>query len=216
MAIETVGTPTTKGPTGTTMTVPSGLQEGDVVFVMLFSDFNVTPAAPTGFENGQYGSNDIDWGWFYKVMGATPITSVSLTHSSCQYTSGICFALRGIDPANVLDVATPSRAIGSSGMPNAPSITPITDGAMVLAFGFLDDDLVTATAPSGYTMIKYHQEDNAFFRSTAMVAYKILASAGAEDPGVFGGGGSDAWVACSCAVRPIKEAQTGLEMGCNF
>lgn len=220
MAISFVGTPTTKGSTGTTMEVPSGLQDGDVVFVMLFSRRNTTPDAPTGFEVGQkggYSPYSIDWGWFYKVMGETPITEVSLTHSYCQYTCGICFALRGINPDNVLDVLSPSPANGSSGAPNPPAITTETDGAMILIFGFLANDLVVATAPSGYTLIKYHQE-NASNSSTAMAAYKILETAAEDDAGTFGvGSGSDNWVACTCAVRPItEEAQTGLEMGCNF
>ena len=216
MAISLVGTPTTKGSTGTTMSVPSGLQEGDVVFVMLFSDANVTPQAPTGFETGDNGSSEIDWGWFYKVMGATPITEVELTYTYAQYSSGICFAVRGVDPSNVMDVSIPTKATGSSGMPNAPQITPVTNGAMILVFGFLDDDLVVPTAPSGYTLIKYHQEDNGpYYYSTAMVAYKILETAATEDPAAFGGSGSDAWVGAICALRPVT-ASIGLEVGVCF
>lgn len=217
MAISLVGTPTTKGITGTTMSVPSGLQEGDVVFVMLFSDWNVKPLAPTGFEtgdNGAGGSSYVDWGWFYKVMGATPITKVELTYTYAQYSSGICFAVRGVDPSNVMDVSIPTKATGSSGMPNAPQITPVTNGAMILAFGFLDDDLVVPTAPSGYTLIKYHQENDDPRFSTAMVAYKILETAATEDPAAFGGNGSDAWVGAICALRPVSEV--GLEVGVCF
>ena len=73
------------------------------------------------------------------------------------------------------------------------------------------DDLVVATAPSGYTLIKYHQEYSEYATSTAMAAYKILETAAEDNAGTFGiGCGSDRWVACTCAVRPIEEAQTGL------
>jgi len=221
MAISLVGTPTTKGSSGTTMSVPSGLQENDVVFVMLFSDWNTTPQAPTGFEVGQTGrggSSAVDFGWFYKVMGATPITEVELTYTYAQYTCGICFAVRGVDPSNVLDVSIPTKTTGSSGMPNAPAITPETNGAMILAMGFLDDDIVSSpSAPSGFTMIKSHYESNGSNYSTAMVAYKLWENTGEVDPGAFGGSGSDDWVGCTCALRPYVETVNNvIGMGCAF
>ena len=116
--------------------------------------------------------------------------------------SAVCAIFRGVDP-QIHDVSPPSEATGASGMPNPPSITPTTDNCMLVAIGALDDDVITMTAPSGYTLAAEMGYTTAGNATSTGIAYKVLASAAADDPGVFGGGGNDAWRAWTIALRPL-------------
>jgi hypothetical protein len=110
---------------------------------------------------------------------ATGLTSgTTITH--------LAIAFRGVDLTQPLDVNTPSIAFNpSSGSPNPPAITTVTNGAMVVALGFLDDDRVagSADAPLTYTFAAASQSSGT--GSTVMAAYKELTVAGTDDPGTF-------------------------------
>lgn len=117
--------------------------------------------------------------------------------------SGVASIWRGVDPL-IYDVAIPTEATGATGLPNAPSITTVTDNSIVLAIGLLDDDNVegTMTAPTNYTLRAIDDNDDALGITTA-IASRLIASAGAENPGVYTGSGDDAWRAFSIALRPV-------------
>jgi hypothetical protein len=69
----------------------------------------------------------------YKVMGATPDTSVSIPASAAT-TNGVAVAIeayRGIDPA-VLDATTVTASGINGGRPDAAAITPTTAGAWIV------------------------------------------------------------------------------------
>jgi hypothetical protein len=179
--------------TSGTLTLPSSLQEGDIVIVGVGSDSS-TPALPSGWINisAQTSANQ-QQRTFYKVMGSVPDTSVAITGISTAST-GFAVAVRGGDaPAISFLVST-----GTTGMPNPPNLTGVAANSIVFAMGFLDDDNITATAPSGYTLLR--TQSSSAVGQTVMLAYVEATSAGAYDPGVFGGGGDDEWVAITLAV----------------
>jgi hypothetical protein len=182
----------------TTMDAPNNLQEGDILFVASNST-GTAQNLPTGFTNGQNGTtNTVNYRWSYKVMGPTPDTTITGLSASGTH---IAFAFRNIDTTNIFDVTTPAVATNTAGMPNSPSITTVNDDTIVVSIGFLDDDAVqeTVTPPLGYTLARVR--DNTVDLGTLMVAYKVLDAAGTEDPGVFGGDGTDAWVGATFALR---------------
>jgi hypothetical protein len=192
--ITLVGTPTTSATTS--ISLPTGLQQNDLVVICSVAD-STTQSLPTGYTNGQNGaSNSTNYRWSYKFMGVTPDTTATNLASSSAH---IAFAFRGVDTTTPLDVTSPAIATATSGMPNSPSITTTTDTAMIVAAGFLDDDAVAAsvTAPSTYTLINAAQNG-----ATVMAAYKLKSPAGADDPAVFGGSGTDSWVGATFALRP--------------
>lgn len=96
-------------------------------------------------------------------------------------------------PSATMDTS-PSEATNSVGMPNPPSRSSMDTAGVALAVGYLDDDNVTMTAPSGYTMAAATYANST--GSAVAVAYKFNP-ASTEDPAVFGGGGTDSWVACT-------------------
>ena len=62
-------------------------------------------------------------------------------------------AYRFVDSSTPFDVNVTSNS--SSGMPDCPSITPVSDNSLIIAAGFLDDDVLTqgnVGAPTGYTL----------------------------------------------------------------
>lgn len=196
LPIELVGTSTAS--TTTSITLPTGLQQNDLVVICSVADSS-SQTLPTGYTNGQNGSsNSTEYRWSYKFMGSTPdTTATGLSNSSAH----IAFAFRNVDTLNPLDVTPPSISTATSGMPNPPSITTVTNGAVIVACGFLDDDSVSGsvTAPATYTLINAAENS-----ATVMAAYKTKDPAGTDDPAAFGGTGTDSWAGATFALSPVK------------
>jgi hypothetical protein len=184
-----------------TMTLPTGLQQNDLVIVATYRDDN-TANLPTGYTAGQNGtSNNVNYRWSYKRMGATPDTTVTGLSTSAAIHIAIVF--RNVNTTTALDVASPTRTTNTAGMPNPPSITTVTNNAMVVVIGYLDDDVITATAPTNFTLARTANYGSAGAGGTIMAAYRTKSPAGAEDAGTFGGGGTDSWVATTLALRLV-------------
>jgi hypothetical protein len=154
------------------------------------------------------GANDENPAYVVQTYraGATPPTQVRLTNNGVEFpipASVIILLVRGVDETKRAEVVG-TEASGTSGMPDAGSLTTLTDDSLVLAFGALDDDLDEAnvSGPSGYTLVAAKEGGVPLAGQTAMVAEKIVGTAGAEDPGAFGGTGSDNWWAIAVAFAP--------------
>lgn len=185
--------------TGTSITLPSGLQQNDVVFIASASD-GTTQNLPTGYTNGQNGvAIDTFYRWSYKVMGATPDTTASGLSSTSVH---IAFAFRGVNTTNIFDQTTPSVASGTGGMPNPPAIITQRIYSNVVCIGFLDDDIVaSATPPANYEPIIVATYGSSGNGATIMAAYTVAAVAGSYNPGTFNGSGNDEWAAATFAIR---------------
>lgn len=203
MAITIPADTTEDVPTGvsqTTVTLPSSVQ-GDIICFVGASDANLFSG---GIASGQ-GWTDIDRpndgspgaNVAYKEMGASPDTTVNVDQVAADRTACCFQVIRGVDLTTPLDGVTPTIATGASGMPNPASITTGTDNALVMPCGFLDDDELTATAPAGYGDVTAL----GVVQGSAMMASLVKATAGAEDPGAFGGAGTDAWRAVTISWR---------------
>ena len=190
------------------VTLPGTVLEGDIVIYGHCADSVVTPGVQTsGYTDiwTDHSQNAPGYESGYKVMGATPdtiITFVQDSQFSGENTAGVLQVWRGLDTATPED-ATPTGIGGSPGMPDCPSITTVTDGALVFAIGFLDDDKVAAsvTAPSGYSNL-LAMEPTSLDNATMMIASKEVSPEGPEDPAAFGGSGTDEWEAATFALRP--------------
>lgn len=92
---------------------------------------------------------------------------------------------RGVH-ADIYDVAPDSAHIAEGTDDSTPGphaeITTVTDGAWVLAcLALTNSEVNTPGAPSGYTLITSHTIHN----RQVYVAYKLVATAGAETPGAW-------------------------------
>jgi len=202
-AITLVGT--NSDESGTTHTLPSGLLENDIVIVG-YSTYHSAyggSAPPSGWT---LISNRNYWGAnttivYYKKMGSTPDTTVTMGGPGADYMSVVSMAFRGVDTTTPFDAsATDTQA--STGMPNPPSITTVSSGSAIVVFGGIRYDQFVPTLPSGFDTIVYDYGGNA--NSTAMMACDLVSTSlppGAVDPGAFGGGYSDNWTATTIALR---------------
>lgn len=200
--------------------IGSSPQEGDIVIVVSgfaqTSDDNPGPITSGYTEVADlYISDtaDTNASVSYKIVGATPDTSVEVGGSgSGTYGSAtVVHVWRGVDQSNPMDVPV-ITATGSNGANiDSPSITPVTDGAVVLTCGLSAHASggSTKTVPSGYSN-GVQAVSAATRNSLAVIASKLWAS-GSEDPGAWTGGTSqafDSWAAVTLALRPATTGAT--------
>lgn len=173
-----LATPSFVGGVGTanesdtlSLTGITGLQEGDLVIVARTSDTSEEVVTSTGWTTIIYARpNSIGTTVAYKVMGATPDTSVSFADQAAL--SAVAF--RGVEYTSVSTVVSVSSATVD---PN--SVTATDDNSVVVVFSGLDDDNNSSisSAPTGYTVgaTGNGNGSNAFM-------YKTGVSTGTEDP----------------------------------
>ena len=208
-----------QGATTTTdVTLPASIAEGDVLVFMIAADANLANTEPTdpidvdisrdGWFN-LFASEDasVDGYIYGLVCGASPPTAVRVRGSSSSSYDApyVCQAWRGVD-ARVFDARSGNDyTTGSSTTPNPPSVTTVTDDALVIAFAMQDDDDNTVSVwPTGYTNQTEKGTGNGGTGSQATIAMssKIVTTAGAENPTAFTFSGSDSWITCSIALMP--------------
>lgn len=84
--------------------------------------------------------------------------------------------------------------ISSSGMPSPRTCSGASGTKLFVVTGHLEDDAVTMTAQSGYTMAGSKSQTLQYggtYTSTTGMSYKISTSTSNENAGAFGGGGND-------------------------
>lgn len=184
--------------TSGTLTLPSGLQENDIVVVAIGSDGSM-PGLPSGWTNITNNTQGTEYTRVcWKRMGSTPDTTFAVTGISTS-TAGLAIAFRNCAALDTdLFEATTTVAGGLTGMPNPPAITAW--GSMLLIIGLLDDDSVesSVTAPSGFDLRVARQSGTT--GQTVMAATQFWFD-GAIDPAAFGGTGTDEWVAVTIALK---------------
>ena len=202
ITVEGTSETTTSTGSGTeSVSLPGTPAEDDVYIVAMSID-----TAP-----GSYGSAAAAAGWtslytspsnspaslvLLKRMTSSPDSSVSIERDGTNQSCIAIVQVKGVDTTTALDAALVS-ADGGSGMPDAPSHTTATAGALRIATGHLDDDTVASSTISGWTVLASGAPD-----SSTMLAYKIAETAGADNPAAFSGAGDDAWYATHFSLRP--------------
>ncbi|MCX7616315.1 MAG: hypothetical protein N2Z68_02910 [Patescibacteria group bacterium] len=200
-----------------------GLQEGDLVVVAYAIgdndnvDFNMAILSPTGYtEVADLFANDTQdtsLGVYWKIMGATPDTSVTVDGlgGTDAAVSAVAMVFRGVDPTTPMDV-TPTTATALNTMhPNPPSITPVSTGVWTVIAGASGHALNPAntnnpyTFPTGYTTNNVQRPENDTSDISVGLGYRTNP-ANPEDPGVMTHSGTDSanysWAAVTLALRP--------------
>lgn len=91
-------------------------------------------------------------------------------------------------------------------VPNPPSITTAADNSLVMAFGAMTD--ITAdtgwSAPSGYSgLVVQSANDSISQNAVIMGAWKVVSTAGAENPGTFSHASAlNGWGAATLRLAP--------------
>lgn len=179
--------------------IASAPSEGDLVLVFGGHSYS-SSSTGAGVTNSGYStpdrvtSNSHAVAETHKFMGVTPDTSVtgigpSAAGSSFPGTHVATYVVhvwRNVDPSTPLDAAT-VKVHQDSINPNPSAITTVTDGAVVLT-GVLKQTpsgVTGPTPPSGYGNLVNVSANDTIGDETAAMASKLVATAGAEDPGTW-------------------------------
>jgi hypothetical protein len=204
-----------------TLTFDGSPAEDDVV--ILFGGNGTTGAAnPLGPSTGGYAeetstvdlTNALSLGVWWKVMGATPDTTVvgQGSGSGTDATVYLCYVLRGVDTTTPMDAAAVTGSMTNTATPDPPSITTLTDKAWVIGAQARSGAATFSSHSSGYTngVNAAGTDTNRF---AASMASTQVDTAGAEDPGVITYSAAGDSYAVSIAVRPATDASTYDETG---
>lgn len=124
--------------------IASAPQEGDVVIIVSgagsTSDVSmsmITAGYTELFEAYESDTVDTNLAVYYKVMGATPDTDVTINESgnAAFASAAIAHVWRNIDTSNPIDAYTTQFTGVNSAHANPPAVTTITENAVVLAIG---------------------------------------------------------------------------------
>lgn len=159
--------------------------------------------------NGSYRSSSYTFHYrlAYRVMPGTPDTAFQLS-GGASTTDGMAWSVqvwRNINVATPQDVTYTSSFFGG-GAGDAPAITPVTDGAIIIGFSMAGGNL--SGGPSSATgMLGFAGNwANDTYDAASGCAYKVWANppGGAFDPPSYGGSGSGSSSAggFTVALRP--------------
>lgn len=158
-------------------------------------------------------SNDCNQLVTSKFMGVVPDVTVLIPASNATTAGVSCciHAFRGVDPTTPLDVTPTTATNTNTGVANAPSITPSSAGAWILACGGAGVAAgAVFTNPSGMSATTNHFRSATITSTTtdanSGTALKTDWASGAFDPAVFGGSTSTntgSWCATTIALRPF-------------
>lgn len=179
---------------------------GDIVLVISGDDAGA-PGTATGYTSLASISSTGDARVMYKIMPDPVDSSVTGLTAGGSDSGHLAVVFRGVNQTTPIDVTT-ETSLNTAGDPNPDVITTVTDGAMVVALAFLDDDLAEGgiTAPSGYTLADANEFGSSGSGGTVMAIYKLVATAGVEDPGIITTNDDDWWWAATVALRPGTSA----------
>lgn len=171
--------------------LPGIPQENDLVLIAVTG--GPTAAIDTDYTLiHRYNYSNPDTYLAYRKLGASPDTTVT-THS---IDAAAIAVFRGVDPVTPFDVPSLQIGGGTTG-PNPPSVTTVTDGALLVAsIAELND--ITGGSMAGFTLI---EELHAGSEFVAMLSRKIDV-ASTYDPPAWSIVGLPIWWAASTVLRP--------------
>lgn len=188
-------------------------QTDDVVVVAVWNEQSSTDINFSLNEGGWtkqadvWGDDNVDanLGVFTKVMGGTPDTSVSYTGTSTGGEGVIIIAevWRGVDTTTPMDAAATTSGVADGGNPDAPSITTVTNDAVVIAIGCHQQAGFTPTVPTNYSNQVYVEVSGG--GSLGMVN-RTITTAGAENPGAWTNWSATATRAVATATLALRPA----------
>lgn len=177
----------------------AGVQVGDLVVIAITSDQQMT-ANPTftgmtltnlaGTIDQQSPGRVLQYG-FWQSGDSNPYVS------SYIYTGRPGVVLAAIFRNTNTSLLNSAAATGTAGMPNPPSLSSVAGTKLIVATGHLDDDFVSSSAGSGYTLAAMQAASSGATACSGAIQYKITSTSTTEDPPAFGGTGSDQWWAAT-------------------
>ena len=193
--------------------IASAPREGDIVIVVL----SIASTADRSYRISGYtqiadiyvnDDEDINLQVGYKIMGATPDTTFTITGGSGSAFDGLSVAVHvwaNIDPDNPIDVTSTQATAVDTANPNPASITPVTPGAQILVAGGSATNLNTVYNTPGY-LSNFYTSVGLDTNDATVGLGNIAWSGGAYDPAAWTITGADSinfsTAAVTMALRP--------------
>jgi hypothetical protein len=190
------------------------LQQNDVIVVTMLrtSTSNVGAAAVSPSSTGYtlvsnlYADDawDCNFGVNYKIMGASPDSSVNLPGTGGGGMAVHIFAIRGVNGTTPLDVTVATATGVNSGTVDPGSITPVTAGSLITVHGGIAQS-TAITLPTSSDLTHFSAASvsgSGFGGSTVGAGAKTDWTSGAFDPAAWVEPSGSSWVAVTIAWRP--------------
>lgn len=186
------------------ITMPSGVNVGDLLIVLAVADGNPTFSWPSGWNVAVAKANssaEVTAEVRYRIADGSEGASISLTLGSVLKSAHIALRISGFDSGN--PVAAGGSATGATASPNPPNIAPggSVDYLYLEMFGADDDDETSVYESTSYTQVAQIESDQSSSACMAACAYQNL-NATSENPGVMHLGATEEWVAFTLAIPP--------------
>jgi len=140
----------------------------------------------------------------YKVMTATPDTSVTMTGTgSSSRTQVVAIQVwRNIDTTNPIDVLAPSVATINTVLANPPSITTITKNSTIIAVGSGGHTISGGISYSSSNLDNFSSVGVSLTTNEIVIGMgsKFIQEIGSFDPAQFSFGSSDSNIYSSCGM----------------
>lgn len=136
------------------------------------------------------------------LASASATTPTITSTPSAGTANALCGAswAKGAIPLDANPTVTVQNTASTN--PNAPSITTVTNGAVVIDFALSIVNDSATTAPTGYSNKISANLTETTGPVTIAATSKLVSSAGAEDPAAYTVWSSGQWIAASVAIRP--------------
>jgi hypothetical protein len=192
--------------------VPTNTQDGDLLVAFVVNeddDPNASWTPPSGWtlyvpemDTGGSPVSPPTLAVYYRRADTEPSSYTWTLSASDRGLMGAMLAYRNVDSDEPFD-ASYTSATGTTGTPDPPSITTVSDLAWVVATGFADNDSPTFTAlSSGYVVRANFADDSGTGNGANLgICDLLVASPGATNPGSFSGTGGEEWGAVTMALK---------------
>lgn len=169
--------------TSTTITLPTGLATGDVIFYYGAGDAGI-PNTPTGYTSVTTINSNVDTNLAYLVITGTPPTQITGLGGGTDTAHG-CVILRNVDTA---DIVNTFAQVGTGNQyANPPAVTTDQNGCAILTFVGIDDDEFADEMVASVNFDLLMSANSGTGNNASMnIAMYIQPTAGTIDPGQQG------------------------------
>lgn len=223
--ITVVGTPQsgTANNANVTLTFDVAPVQGDVVFVAGGHDSNggssVTPVTSGYTQVINDTASQPYFGVWYKVMGASPDTTVVMPASGAANDAGAYCAivLRNVH-SSVLGATTTTAGPTASTNPDPASITTTAANSMVLVFGLSTSNDAAPGTMTNYTVAGSAGLNLSGVDASVSMGRRVIAAAGAENPPAWSAWTTGTWKTATLEVKrlittPFDDARAAIASG---
>lgn len=159
--------------TNFTMNMPDTRPAGDLYVAIISTTGSAFNTAPSGWT--EYYDSTAKLAVFYKIganiSGGNEASSYSWTMATgSQLNSGVILRIKEFNATTYLSGASPTSTSGSSSVPQYPSITPTTNGSLIISASAFSNDppIAQGFSPTAPTLATYNYSDIASGHSSGV------------------------------------------------